>query len=282
MKRRRASRAPCRARTRLEPHALPSPSSNPFPSLPASPHLLSSRLAPSFGQERCSAALEKARRNQARQGKLPPGVWWGFHLFWPPEQLKNKEGKGPLDDPDFLRKVFALMNDPKVVDTFSIFDKDGSGAIDAKELEGLVQMLAPNPAPTIVKEMMRELDMDSDGEIDLWEFCVHMQKRTEGLTKADLQAEIEFAFGLFEPDKTGCIDEAELRRVLQNPHTGAALAEEELQALIQDLDKLGCGFSANGGRVSLHVLRQHPCFQTSGDPQEFGGREPVPPQMRFP
>ena len=54
-------------------------------------------------------------------------------------------------------QVFRLMNDEKVVDTFAIFDQDGSGSIDAKELEGLVQMLVPNPAPTIVREMIAEV-----------------------------------------------------------------------------------------------------------------------------
>ena len=51
------------------------------------------------------------------------------------------------------------------------------------------------------------------------------------LTKADLDAELDYAFGLFEPGPDGCVDEAELRRLLQNPHTGAALDEAELDLL---------------------------------------------------
>ena len=187
-----------------------------------------------MAQERCNAAIERAAAivRQRESNGLPPGVWWGFHYFWPPHAIEEKRGGAPgdpMEDPDFLKKVVKLMNDPtsallltarappslpvllphcpcsshtarapptlpvllphcpcssltaraplSVVDTFCIFDADGSGSIDAKELEGLVQMLVPNPTPGLVKDMMRELDSNSDGEIDLWEFCVHMQVR---------------------------------------------------------------------------------------------------------
>ena len=130
-----------------------------------------------------------------------------------------------------------------------------------------MQMLVANPSPTIVSEMIRELDMDSDGEIDLWEFCVHMQKRAEGLTKADLDAELDYAFGLFEPGEDGCVDETELRRLLQNPHTGAALLEEELLEMLSELNASGCGPAQNGGRIPLTALRNHPCFQPPKESQ---------------
>jgi len=209
------------------------------------------------------AKAQQIAKHRARHG-LPPGVWWGFHWFWPPELLKPKPND-PLEDPDFLRKVFRLMNNETVVDTFAIFDQDGSGTIDAKELEGLVKMLVPNPSPTIIAEMIQEFDMDSDGEIDLWEFCVHMQKRQEGLTKADIETELDYAFGLFEPSADGSLDEAELRRVLQNPHTGAALEEAEMQEMLAELNASGCGPAANGGRIPFHKLRHHPCFQPPTD-----------------
>jgi centrin-1 len=169
-----------------------------------------------------------------------------------------------MEDPEFLRKVFRLMNDETVVDTFAIFDADGSGTIDAKELEALVSMLVPNPHPTLVREIAKELDLDSDGEIDLWEFCVHMQKRQEGLTRAEMDNELDAAFDLFHPDDRGMVDLEELHRVMQDEFTGCPLDDAEFNSLVDSLDQR-CRISStgplrSGGKIPLRDLRQHPCF----------------------
>lgn len=126
-------------------------------------------------------------------------------------------------------------------------------------------MLVPNPHPMLVKEIAQELDLDKDGEIDLWEFCVHMQKREDGITKADLETELDFAFSLFDADPTGHIDLAEIRRLMQNKHTGCPLGDPEMEALIDDLDARFGGLVVggslrDGGKVPVKELRAHPCF----------------------
>jgi len=219
-----------------------------------------------LAQERCTAALANAAALTKRREEkaLPPGVWWGFHYFWPESILyPPPDDADPLEDPDFINRVVRLMNDETIVDTFSIFDEDGSGTISAKELEGLVQMVYPNPNPLLVNEMVRELDMNSDGEIDLWEFCVHMQKRSEGLTRSDLEMELDMAFGLFVADDDGMIDEAELRRLFVQTATGAALTEAELQAMVDDLASRSLDVRG-GKKISLQSLRQHPIYGGGG------------------
>ena len=79
----------------------------------------------------------------------------------------------------FMRKVQQLMQNERVVEVFSIFDVDGSGAISSKELRPLVQMAVRNPSPELVDDMVASLDINKDGEVDLWEFCVAMQKRAQ-------------------------------------------------------------------------------------------------------
>jgi len=216
-----------------------------------------------LAQERCAAAMARAKEQieQRERRWLPPGVWWGFHFFWPDDLLYPQQD-APLEDPEFLQRVVRLMSDEHMVDTFAIFDADGSGSISSTELEGLVKMLVPNPSPHIVQEMVRELDMNSDGEIDLWEFCVHMQKRSEGLTRIDLESELDAAFGLFERDANGDIGERELRRLLMDTSTSAALREDELQAMLDDLASRGLDVRG-GRRISLRSLRQHPCYQVN-------------------
>ena len=70
-----------------------------------------------MAQERCNAAIERAAAivRQRESNGLPPGVWWGFHYFWPPHAIEEKRGGAPgdpMEDPDFLKKVVKLMNDP--------------------------------------------------------------------------------------------------------------------------------------------------------------------------
>jgi len=213
-----------------------------------------------LAKERCAAAMKEAvaaaKKKETRS--LPPGVWWGFHYFWPPELLKPPKPP-PMEDLEFLRRVFRLMNDERIIDTFAIFDADGSGAIDSKELGGLIQMIVPNPHPQMVAEMVRDLDANKDGEIDLWEFCVHMQKRSEGLTRSELDMEMDAAFDLFKADENQMIDEAELRRIMQDKHTGAALTEQEYGEFVRDLEMHGLSF-ANGAKITLQQLRSHPCY----------------------
>jgi Ca2+-binding EF-hand superfamily protein len=96
-----------------------------------------------------------------------------------------------------------------------------------------------------------------DGEVDLWEFCVAIQKRSEGLSEADLALEIDEAFRLFDDNGDGWVDEAELRRIMQDPHTGSSLSEDEFMFFLDDLERHQM-FIRNGGKLKLAVLRQHP------------------------
>ena len=141
-----------------------------------------------MAQERCNSALARAQQVMADRERdgLPKGVWWGFHYFWPAHALEERRGgkpDDPMNDGEFLKKVVKLMNDERMVDTFAIFDEDGSGTISAKELEGLVQMLVPNPHPGLVLDMVRELDQNGDGEIDLWE--VRHRRHPRGQCRTD-------------------------------------------------------------------------------------------------
>lgn len=101
-----------------------------------------------IAQERCEEAMAKAKQIAKHREKrgLPPGVWWGFHWFWPPELLKPKIND-PLEDPEFLRKVFRLMNDETVVDTFAIFDQvRGKMMTERKRTHARDQMARRTPS----------------------------------------------------------------------------------------------------------------------------------------
>lgn len=226
-----------------------------------------------IAQERCNVALREAEEAMQRQStrSRPPHVWWGFHWFWPPEERTLARIANPMEDPEFVRKVFRMMNDDRTIDTFAIFDEDGSGSISVKELKGLVEMLVPNPLPTLVAEMIAELDINRDGEVDLWEFCVHMQKRAEGITLTDLEQEVDMAFKLFSADAAGHASEEELRRVMTNAGTGVGLSAGEFEDLLNDLSNRG--IRRADGAIDLRALRAHPCYENESAGVEGSSNE---------
>ena len=179
----------------------------------------------------------------------------------------------------------------------------------AQELKGLVEMLVPNPLPTLVAEMIAELDINRDGEVDLWEFCVHMQKRAEGITLTDLEQEVcrrspetrmrpnatecgrmrpnatecdrnvlsphrvqvDMAFKLFSADAAGHASEEELRRVMTNAGTGVGLSAGEFEDLLNDLSNRG--IRRADGAIDLRALRAHPCYENESAGVEGSSNE---------
>ena len=59
-------------------------------------------------------------------------------------------------------------------DTFVIFDKDGDGTIDSKELSTVLKSMGYNPTPDEIKDMVEEVDSDGSGSIEFLEFLLLM------------------------------------------------------------------------------------------------------------
>lgn len=212
--------------------------------------------------ERCerASAAARARAEEKLAMRRPKHVWWGFHYFWPPEVLNGTDELDPMDDVNFLQRVQALMQHERVVETFSIFDVDSSGTIDAKELRPVVTMVAPNLNEDAIAEMVASLDLNKDGEVDLWEFCVAIQRRTEGISVEDMRMELDEAFNQFDGNDDQEISEQEIRAVMTNPHTKHPLTEKEFQDMLTDLDQHGMSVR-NGARIPKSLFRTHPAFK---------------------
>ena len=54
---------------------------------------------------------------------------------------------------------------------FNLFDLDGGGDIDAKELGTVMRSLGANPSEDEVQAMIEEVDDDNSGCIEFPEFC---------------------------------------------------------------------------------------------------------------
>ena len=84
-------------------------------------------------------------------------------------------------------------------EAFALFDKDGDGTISTKELGTVMNSLGQKPTIAELEAMIKEVDIDGNGEIDFGEFLTMMAKK---LKETDLEEDIREAFRVF--DKQNC------------------------------------------------------------------------------
>ncbi|KAH7830138.1 Centrin [Monocercomonoides exilis] len=124
----------------------------------------------------------------------------------------------------------------EIREAFDLFDTDGSGTIDAKELKVAMRALGFEPKKDEVKRMIAEIDKDGTGTIDFNSF---LEMMTIKMAERDPREEILKAFRLFDDDNTGKISFKNLKRVAKE--LGENMTDEELQEMIDEADRDGDG-----------------------------------------
>mmetsp|Transcript_7973 Transcript_7973/g.27073 ORF Transcript_7973/g.27073 Transcript_7973/m.27073 type:complete len:170 (+) Transcript_7973:45-554(+) len=145
----------------------------------------------------------------------------------PPARVSGKKGGKP-----------ELTEEQKqeIREAFDLFDTDGSGTIDAKELKVAMRALGFEPKKEEIKKMISDIDKDGSGTIDFDEF---LQMMTAKMSEKDSREEILKAFRLFDDDETGKISFKNLKRVAKE--LGENMTDEELQEMIDEADRDGDG-----------------------------------------
>jgi len=106
-------------------------------------------------------------------------------LSWPPTTPppthtlpaapQDADGNGTIDFPEFLTMMARKMKDTdsaeEIKEAFKVFDKDGNGFISAAELRHIMTNLGEKLTDEEVDEMIREADVDGDGQINYGEGC---------------------------------------------------------------------------------------------------------------
>ncbi|CEL95449.1 unnamed protein product [Vitrella brassicaformis CCMP3155] len=135
-------------------------------------------------------------------------------------------------------KRMELTDEQKqeIKEAFDLFDTDGSGTIDAKELKVAMRALGFEPKKEEVRKMIADIDKDGSGTIDFNEFLDMM---TLKMSERDPKEEILKAFRLFDDDETGKISFKNLKRVAKE--LGENMTDEELQEMIDEADRDGDG-----------------------------------------
>eukprot|EP00923_Selenidium_pygospionis_P035350 GHVN01061684.1.p1 GENE.GHVN01061684.1~~GHVN01061684.1.p1 ORF type:complete len:152 (-),score=37.37 GHVN01061684.1:188-643(-) len=90
----------------------------------------------------------------------------------------DHDGNGTIDFPEFLQLMARKMKDTdteeELIEAFKVFDRDGNGFISAAELRHVMTNLGEKLTDEEVDEMIREADVDGDGQINYEEFVKMM------------------------------------------------------------------------------------------------------------
>mmetsp|Transcript_14877 Transcript_14877/g.41424 ORF Transcript_14877/g.41424 Transcript_14877/m.41424 type:complete len:199 (+) Transcript_14877:165-761(+) len=93
----------------------------------------------------------------------------------------DADGSGNIDFPEFLTMMARKMKDTdsedEILEAFKVFDKDGNGFISAAELRHIMTNLGEKLSDEEVDEMIREADIDGDGQINYEEFVKMMMSK---------------------------------------------------------------------------------------------------------
>ncbi|XP_044538726.1 centrin-2 [Gracilinanus agilis] len=150
----------------------------------------------------------------------------------------KKPNLGPAPPRKKMGPKPELTEDQKqeIREAFDLFDTDGTGTIDVKELKVAMRALGFEPKKEEIKKMISDIDKEGTGKISFNDFLAVM---TQKMAEKDTKEEILKAFRLFDDDETGKISFKNLKRVARE--LGENLTDEELQEMIDEADRDGDG-----------------------------------------
>lgn len=119
-------------------------------------------------------------------------------------------------------------------EAFSLFDADHDGEITVQELGRVMRNHGLNPTEDELKDMIRNVDKNSNGAIDFNEFIEMMLRRD-----SKCEEDVVHAFRVFDRDGDGLISAEELKLTMNN--LGEPLTDHEVKSMIEAADLDGDG-----------------------------------------
>ncbi|KAL2536488.1 putative calcium-binding protein CML25 [Forsythia ovata] len=152
---------------------------------------------------------------------------------------KKRRPKRLVSDLSWSTSSFAAMElSNQLKQVFKFIDTNGDGKISSFELEDVLLNLGHDEkiANKEAEGMVREMDSNGDGLVDLQEFLNAME-----LDNDAIGIDIVGAFSVFDADKNGLISAKDLQRVLKCLGCGKC-SLRECHLMIKGVDKDGDGF----------------------------------------
>ena len=140
-----------------------------------------------------------------------------------------ESGKAPIQRRVFEKPGLTEDEIEEIREAFNLFDTDGSGTIDPKELKAAMESLGfENKNPTIY-QMIDDLDVaDNSRGINFDQF---LDAITTRLGNRETKEGIYRIFELFDDDKTGTVNIHNLRRV--SKELGETMGMDELKEMLE-------------------------------------------------
>nr|CCA23977.1 calciumdependent protein 4 putative [Albugo laibachii Nc14] len=147
--------------------------------------------------------------------------------------MVNRAGLNPQQSEKKIYERPGITQDEveEIREAFNLFDTDGSGTIDPKELKTAMQSLGFEAKNQIIYQMIADIDKDGSGSIDFDEFLDMM---TAKMSDKNTREDIQKVFALFDDDQTGKISLRNLKRVARE--LGETMSDAELLEMIERAD----------------------------------------------
>ncbi|KAK8556770.1 hypothetical protein V6N13_064774 [Hibiscus sabdariffa] len=141
-------------------------------------------------------------------------------------------GPSRKDKPKGRHHGLSQQKRQEIKEAFELFDTDGSGTIDAKELNVAMRALGFEMTEEQINQMIADVDKDGSGAIDFDEF-VHMM--TTKIGERDTKEELMKAFRIIDHDNNGKISAEDVKRIAKE--LGEHFSDKDIQDMIEEADR---------------------------------------------
>lgn len=131
-----------------------------------------------------------------------------------------------------IRNELTEEQRQEIKEAFDLFDSEGTGKIDAKELKVAMRALGFEPKKEEVRRILQDIDKHGDGTISFDDFMEIMSVK---VLERDPIEEMRKAFYLICDEGSDKINLKSLARVAKE--LGENMTSEELQEMIQEADR---------------------------------------------